>query len=335
MTNVSRRRILAGVAAGLMAASFGIAATPGTATAATGQSIRLCAMRPLPFPADAYRATADAVDPTGRFIAGSGRRNTAGGATEPLLLVWDEGQLTTVASPLVEEIAGVNADGAVIGNGWVNGVSQPWRYRAGQLESLPTGTFSYVGVSAINGSGNIVGSGYTPTGEQVALLWPAARPGTVEVLDAPANAAARDITDDGTIVGSAGDFGAWTGWVRTPAGEIQPLTLAGATGSQVDAASGRYVIGRVNLGEPNQVRVRWDLVKGTSVTLDPRFAVLSDVNQHGVVVGGDRISRGASSVVLPGGGTGITIGARAIADNGTVVGFHNSTRVTAVRWTGC
>lgn len=54
-----------------------------------------------------------------------------------------------------------------------------------------------------------------------------------------------------------------------------------------------------------------------------------------MVVGGDRVSRGASFVVLPGGGTGITIGARAIADNGTVVGFHNDTRVSPVRWTGC
>lgn len=162
MTTISRRQILAGVAAGLMTASLGVAATPGAATAATGQGIRPCALRPLAFPADAYRATADAIDPTGRFIAGSGRRHTTGGATEPLLLVWDEGRLTSVASPLVKEIADVNADGAVIGNGWVNGVSQPWRYRAGQLESLPTGTFSYVGVAAINGSGNVVGFGYSP-----------------------------------------------------------------------------------------------------------------------------------------------------------------------------
>lgn len=333
MTQIARRRILAGVAAGLLTASLGVAGTAGAATAAPGKSIRLCALRPLAYPVDSYRASADAIDPTGRYIAGSGLRTT-GGVNQPLLLIWDGGRLTTVESPIVEFVVDVNTEGVVIGNGWEDG-SRPWRYHAGQVETLPVGEFRYVDLAAINGSGDIVGSGYDSNDVQVALRWPASRPGTVEVLDVPADASAQDITEDGTIIGTAGSFTDPTGWVRTPAGEVRPLTVPGAQASRLDAASGRYAIGRVDLGGPNEVKVRWDLTSDAGVDLDPRFEWLTDVNRHGVVVGGNRISRGASSVILPGGGTGVAIGARAISDNGIVVGFHNGTRVSPVRWTGC
>ncbi|SCG56635.1 hypothetical protein GA0070609_3181 [Micromonospora echinaurantiaca] len=332
MTNVSRRGILASVAAGLMAASLGVAATPGAATAASGQSIRLCALRPLAYPADSYRASADAIDPTGRYIAGSGLRTT-GGVNQPLLLVWDGGRLTTIESSIADTVVDVNSSGVVVGNGWENSIGRPWRYHAGRVEFLPVVPSYGIWVTGINGAGDIVGYGTSATtNESFPLRWPAARPGTVEVLDAPTTGQTDGITEDGTIVGTAGSFTEPTGWLRAPAGEVRELTVPGAQSARVLGASGRYAFGWVNLGGPNTVKVRWDLTSGASAGLDPRFEWLTDVNRHGVVVGGNRISRGASSVVLTG---GVSVGANAISDNGIVVGFHRGTRVSPVRWTGC
>ncbi|MGB2569936.1 hypothetical protein ACPFP2_16005 [Micromonospora citrea] len=169
------------------------------------------------------------------------------------------------------------------------------------------------------------------------LRWPAARPGTVEVLEAPAEAVPAGITRNGTIVGSAGDFAEWTGWVRYPDGRVEDLTVPGARSSVVHAAEGHWAVGRVDLGEPNSVRVRWDLRDRSWSRLADELPWVTDVNARGVVVGGDRVVRGGDSRILPGGGGGrIGVGARAIADTGTIVGFRNDDgRVTPVRWTGC
>ncbi|PWU50335.1 hypothetical protein DLJ47_24330 [Micromonospora sp. S4605] len=335
MTQIARRRILAGVAAGLLTASLGVAGTAGAATAATGKSIRLCTLRPLAYPADSYRASADAIDPTGRYIAGSGLRTT-GGVNQPLLLIWDGGRLTTIESSIADTVVDVNSSGVVVGNGWENSIGRPWRYHAGRVEFLPVVPSDGIWVTGINGAGDIVGYGASPmTSESFPLRWPAARPGTVEVLDAPSTGQTDGITEDGTIVGTAGSFTTPTGWVRTPAGEVRELTVPGARSARVLGAGGRYAIGWVDLGGPNTVNVRWDHTSGASVGLDPRFDWLTDVNRHGVVVGSNRISRGTSSVVLPGGGTGVSVGANAISDNGIVVGFQRGTRISPVRWTGC
>ncbi|MDO3704374.1 hypothetical protein Q3W71_22175 [Micromonospora sp. C28SCA-DRY-2] len=335
MTQIARRRILAGVAAGLLTAALGVASTPGAATADPGRSIRLCALRPLAYPADSYRASADAIDPSGRYIAGSGLRTT-GGVNQRLLLVWDGGRLTTVESAITDTVVDVNSSGVVVGNGWENSIGRPWRYQAGRVEFLPVVPSYGIWVTGINGAGDIIGYGTSATtNESFPLLWPAARPGTVEVLDAPATGQTDGITEDGTIVGTGGSFTEPTGWVRTPDGEVRELTVPGARSARVLGAGGRYAIGWVDLGGPNTVKVRWDLTSGASIGIDPRFEWLTDVNRHGVVVGGDRISRGTGSVVLPGGGTGVGIGATAISDNGIVVGFQNGTRISPVRWTGC
>ncbi|GAB3959853.1 hypothetical protein [Micromonospora vulcania] len=335
MTRSARRRILAGTAAGLLATSLGVAVS-ATASAAPGATAIACTISTLPYPTDTYRAEANAVDPTGRFVAGAALRVSDSG-NQSLLLLWDRDQLTTIESSIVGDVADVNADGVVIGNGWADtGIGQPWRYRDGRVELLPVVPSTGIAVTAINENGDIVGYGSDIVpGAWVALRWPAARPGTVEVLDAPANAMPSGITANGTIVGSAGDFGAWTGWVRRPNGRIAPLTAPGAEWTMVGAAAGRWAIGQVGLGGTSPVKVRWDLRDGSYTTLDQQLAGLGDVNTKGVVVGGDRVVRGSTSRVLPGGGERVTIGARSIADTGTIVGFRNADRVTPVRWTGC
>ncbi|WP_433552642.1 hypothetical protein ACQP08_03880 [Micromonospora zamorensis] len=338
MNRSTRRRMLAATATGLLATSLGVAVS-GTATAAPGgTALRACKISTLPYPTDTYRADANVVDPTGRYVAGTALRV---GETDNqyLLLFWDGQQVTEVESQGMSTPADINADGVVIGNGWAeSGYGQPWIYRDGKLEQLPVLPSTGIFVSAINDAGDIVGYGSDVVpGQFVALRWPAARPGTVEVLDAPVDAQASGITDNGTIVGSAGPFGDWNSWVRRPNGRIDALTVPGADWSLVNAAAGRWAIGQVWLGGTTSTSVRWDLRKGSYTKLDPEISGSTDVNVKGVVVGGDRVGRGSTSRVLPGGGEGVGVGARSISDTGTIVGFRNvfADRLTPVRWTGC
>ncbi|MEV4655241.1 hypothetical protein [Micromonospora sp. NPDC049301] len=335
MTHIARRRMIAGVAAGLLATAVGAAVSGPATAAAGGAALRACTIGTLPFPADTYRAEANAIDPTGRFVAGAALRVGDSG-NQSLLLVWDRERLTSIESSIVADVVDVNARGVVVGNGWTDGIGRPWRYRDGRIEQLPVVPSGGIFVTAVNRAGDIVGHGSdADTGQNFGLRWPAARPGTVEVLDAPANATPQGITQDGTIVGTAGDWGNWTGWVRRPDGRIDALTAPGARTTSVYAAEGHWAIGQVDLGDTSSLKVRWDLRDGSHTALDQRLEWLEDVNDRGVVVGGDRVVRGTTSRVLPGGGERVTIGARSVSATGTIVGFRNADRVTPVRWTGC
>ncbi|MEU7750975.1 hypothetical protein AB0B57_27350 [Micromonospora sp. NPDC049101] len=334
MTHTARRTLAGVTAAGLLAASLGVAVSAPATAAPRPATFNTCKISTLPYPTDTYRADANVIDPTGRYVAGTALRKVGTG-NQYLLLLWDGNRLTEVEAPSMATPADVNADGVVIGNGW-GGDGQPWRYRNGKVELLPVVPSSTgVSVTAINAAGDIVGSGNdADTGEFFAVRWPATRPGTVEVLDAPANAQPTGITANGTIVGFAGEFAAWTSWVRRPNGRFDALTVPGAQTAQVNTAAGHWAIGNVDLNG-SWDKVRWNLRDGSYTMLDPQLQWLGDVNAKGVVVGGDRVARGAISRVLPGGGDRVTIGARSISDTGTIVGFRNAERVTPVRWTGC
>ncbi|MEU8181737.1 hypothetical protein AB0B86_13325 [Micromonospora sp. NPDC049047] len=337
MTHTTRRTLAGISAAGLLATVLGVAASSPATAAPRAAALGTCKISTLPYPTDTYRAGASVIDPSGRFIAGDGLRETEDG-NQYLLLFWDGDRLTEVEAPSMATPADVNADGVVIGNGWGEGVNgQPWRYRNGKVEQLPVvPSTTGISVTAINKAGDIVGFGTdVVTDEYFVLRWPAARPGTVEVLDAPANARPEGITANGTIVGSAGDFGYWTSWVRRPNGRYDALTVPGAQMSYVSAAAGHWAIGHVDLPDSIWVPVRWNLRDGSYTTLDPQSPLLEDVNAKGVVVGADRVVRGATSRVLPGGSDEVGIGARSISDTGTIVGFRNGERLTPVRWTGC
>ncbi|MEU5785590.1 hypothetical protein [Micromonospora lupini] len=335
MTYTARHRMLAGTAAGLLAASLGVAVSATATAAPRTATASACTISTLPYPADTYRAEANAIDPSGRFVAGAALR-VGESDNQYLLLVWDGQQVTAIETANGLDPVDVNESGVVIGNGWAeNGVGRPWVYRNGQFELLPVLTSAGTFVSAINKAGDIVGYGYDiAAGEYVALLWPAARPGTVEVVNAPANALPTGITANGTIVGYAGLFGDETGWLRRPTGRVKPLAVPGGGSTIVNAAAGHWAIGQVWLGGSSPAKVRWDLRDGSYTTLDSELG-LDDVNTKGVVVGGDRVGRGSTSQVLPGGGVRINIGARSISDTGAIVGFRNADRVTPVRWTGC
>ncbi|SCG36390.1 hypothetical protein GA0070623_0198 [Micromonospora rifamycinica] len=307
------------------------AAAASPATVVRGQPGSACTVRPLAYPPDVYRADAEAIDPTGRFIAGTALRVEDTGNQE-LLLFWDRDRLTTLESPLLSSVADVNSSGVVVGNGWIDAQGRPWTYRDGVFTPLPVPPSRSAGATAINEAGDIIGvAEETATGNRRPLRWPAARPGTVETLDVPrTDPLPVAITQDGTIVGNGGDFARETAWVRRPDGRVADLTVPDARSTLVDSAAGHWAVGRAYLDGGYGINVRWDLRDRSWSRLADALELVTDVNAHGVVVGGDRIARGGTSRVLPGG-----TGGRAIADTGVVVGFRNDGRVIPMRWTGC
>lgn len=233
MTRTVRSRVLAGIAVGALAATLGL---PGVAAAATThRTASVCALHPLPLPADMVGRAVE-VDPTGRFVAGLGYRIT-GDVWQPLMLlwtvpplhprpgVWNEPRLTVVPTAVDHIPSSINRYGVVVGSASVDNVYRPWRYSNGHFEWLPAPTtVSGTWAVAINSRGDVVGYGAVEETETtIPLLWPADRPGTVEVIDSPPVTGAEEILDDGTIVGTAGGFG----WVRHPDGNDRPAHRSG------------------------------------------------------------------------------------------------------------
>lgn len=344
MTRFVRNKFLVGLTAGVLTATLGL---PGAATAEPKRrTVPVCALRPLPLPADMIgRATA--VDPTGRFIAGIGYRFDGDDWQALLLLwagtpqrpgpgVWNEPRLTVVALGALQQVETINRYGVSVGNAFVDNVYRPWRYRDGRLEWLPVlPTVSNTWALGINSRGDIVGQGAVEETEtSLPLLWPADRPGTVEVIDAPSNASAREILDDGTIIGSAGS----SGWVRHPDATTGLLTAPGARWSGVTAAQGNWAVGRIGTGsvDEDSILVRWDLRTGVASAVHPALVSTQDVNSRGTVLGDRAVDHGDRLVALGGAIPDVQAPfAWEIADDGLVVGSVNGPRLRPARWINC
>ncbi|MFY1675211.1 twin-arginine translocation signal domain-containing protein [Plantactinospora sp. WMMB334] len=348
MIEISRRNLLRGVAvttaAVALTSGYAVAAyatSPPARPAPAGPAAPggACTMRTLPVPADTYRSDVTAMDPSGRFVLGSAIVRQATD-THPVLL-WDRGRLTSFDPPVPGgSPVDVNRHGVAVGNGPRDVLSPPWRYRAGRGELLPVlDPADDTTVVAVNSGGDIVGMGLTPTNRRYGLLWPAGRPGTVRVIDTPSPySTITGLTDDGTVVGRT-DGIETTSWLRTPAGVLRPLTGPdGEAWVTVRAASGRWAVGQGLQGGAN-AGLRWNLRTGRYTVLDPQLGYdQTDVNGRGTVLGGSLIQRGDTVLTLPSPAPDHVVGGRAIADNGTVAGFHNPRvpdGVRAVLWTGC
>ncbi|MGC5380374.1 hypothetical protein ACPXB1_18060 [Micromonospora sp. DT68] len=344
MTRTVRSRVLAGMAVGALTATLGL---PGVAAAATTpRTASVCALHPLPLPADMVGRAVE-VDPTGRFVAGLGYRITDDG-WQPLLLlwtvpplhprpgVWNEPRLTVVPMAAELSLGGINRYGVVVGTAYVDNVHRPWRYSNGHLEWLPAPTtVSGTWPRGINSRGDIIGQGAVEETETtLPLLWPVDRPGTVEVIDSPPVTAAQEIFDDGTIVGTAGDFG----WVRHPDGTTDRLTAPGARWSGVWAAQGTWAVGRIGSSDDREdgTWVRWDLRTGVANAVNLERGTTEDVNARGAVLTGYTVIHGDRLVTLDGAVPDVRlIFGWAIADNGLVVGSTNDSRLRPASWTDC
>ncbi|MBM7085872.1 hypothetical protein ACN267_11280 [Micromonospora sp. WMMD734] len=335
------QRVFAGAAVGLLTAAL---ALPGSAAAGPRRdSIGYCALRPLPLPAGLTHGEAQAVDPTGRFVAGIGTRITDG-VWEQLLLIWQGNRVTAVDTPLAGEVTGINPAGVVIGNGAMSATYRPWRYQDGQLTELPVpGTVSNVWAEGINARGDIVGRGSVDAAEtQVPLRWPADRPGTVETVAPLTDAVANAVLDDGSVVGtSVGPDGppSYAGWVRRPDGSIRWLSVPGKPRAWASVGRGDWAAGGVDdtPEEGDGTPQRWNLRTGAATPVHPAVGWrIYGVTASGVVLGESAVGHGDRVTPLPGAGNTIRfVRAGAIADNGTVVGWTVGDRLTPVRWTGC
>jgi hypothetical protein len=340
MTRISRNSFLAGLTVGVLVATLGL---PGVATAGPqARTVSACTLRPLPLPAD-LNGDARAVDPTGRFIVGTGYR-VDGEDRQPLLLlwatrpgVWNQPRLTVVEFQTEPQVYSINRFGVAIGTAYVGDVYRPWRYVQGRLEWLPVPpVVANVTAHSINARGDIVGAGaIEETETSLPLLWPADRPGTVEVIDTPPGSGVVEIFDDGTIVGGTGV----SGWVRHPDGRTVRLTVPGARWAWVHAARGNWAIGRFGTGSEDEdsTGVRWDLRTGVATAVHPALGLPNDVNSQGAVLGTRAVDHGDRLVTLPGAIPDVQSNfAEEIADDGLIVGGISSiARRLPVRWTDC
>lgn len=132
------------------------------------------------------------------------------------------------------ELRDVNSSGVAVGQTYVDGdIANAVVHRGGRFEYLPKppGT-TRVRAIGINDAGDIVGAATTFVDDVQTLLWPAAQPGTVRLINPDAGhydyAAPIDIDEQGRILVQAGALGSYEGFVRQTDGtfsRIQGLSV--------------------------------------------------------------------------------------------------------------
>ncbi|GID26873.1 hypothetical protein [Paractinoplanes brasiliensis] len=189
-----------------------------------------CRSTPLPVPKGAKEATAEGVDPTGRYIIGHDSKGQ-----DFLPILWTDGVPQRL--PQVEDsvqLTTVNASGVVAGLATSDNEEYAFRYENGQYTRLktPPGQWTIYPWPTMNAAGDIVinaePKGNSGGKDSIALYWKA---GTTEAvtLPLPTEANVYDITDDGLIVGGK--------YVKGEAREAYAWDLSGK-GTKLDTPSG-------------------------------------------------------------------------------------------------
>ncbi|MDR7274829.1 hypothetical protein [Catenuloplanes atrovinosus] len=197
------------IAAAGIAGAVALAAAPAVAAPA-GSAATTCRISYLPVPdgGDAYRTGIEGGDVTGRYAVGSVEID---GRTEQVL--WTNGVAGVPSLPFGEgKLVDVNSSGVAVGYGFtMNGTAIPvaWSRTTG-LRELTVPEEGWSGqAAAINSRGDVAGTVYDPAdydNTQVAVVWPADAPGTVEVMPADGPHWAADLDEDGTVVAHLGSY---------------------------------------------------------------------------------------------------------------------------------
>jgi uncharacterized membrane protein len=292
----------------------------------------------LPLPDGRKMALVTGADPSGRFLLGrtypipvsSGDYN---------VVVWDKRTPTIVPiRGMDQELNDINTSGVAVGLSYGDSGTTAWLYRRGKVSKLPGGDGAEAW--AINEANTVVGAR-----NRKPVIWRSLDQAPVE-LPLPEGATAgeaRDIDEDGTIVGSVGmGYVVDRPYVWLPDGSGHPLALPDSGPQAGNAFSIRN--GWVN-GVLGASGVRWDLRTG-----DPRVFLQFQIranraNRYGWQVGPDLQGRGlflsdAGPVVLPdlalhkaGESTNLPT---TISDDGRVIGGQADDRagvIRAVVWT--
>jgi hypothetical protein len=331
---VRRRRTLQAAGAVALATGVLLAMPPvlarhggGWAPSAAMSTVR-CPVRVLPLPPGADSVSADAVDPSGRYILGNEDAGSAGpgnGFAKMRPVLWTDGHPQVL--PLITKTAqatAVNASGVVVALAAVNG-TQEWdailRYTDARPTRLipPPGEWLFNGIVKINTAGDTLVSANSRTepGRRAAVfLWPAGSTTGIK-LPLPAGAAGFDLTDDGTIIGDimSDDLQKFTAYAWDRKGNGRKLAVPAGQYSEAFAARGEWATGNLR---PSGV-ARWNLRTGALTVLDDVQGIPNAINVDGWIVAGAAVYRDDAPVKLApvGKATGYPI---AIADNGTVVG---------------
>ncbi|KUL32643.1 hypothetical protein [Actinoplanes awajinensis] len=282
-----------------------------------------CRPRTLPVPDGITDMEAESVDPTGRYIVGNA---TVKHVFRPVL--WTDGVPRLLPVPVGSvQVTGVNASGVVVGlvNDGAGGGSV-FRFEDGQYTVLgmPAGNWSPYPGAMINTAGDVLVNAEPATaGENngkgtIVLLWKAGATTPVR-LPLPAGATVDDLADDGTMVGGLYRDGAGVAGYRwDQRGGARKLSAPAGKVTLASASRGDWVTGSVwGQGEA----ARWNLRTGEFRQFPQRFGPGIAVNDDGwVVTQQGALIRDGAVADLPVGGGGRTAKARALTDDGLVVG---------------
>ena len=318
----------AGPSAAPDVASKGAPPSPSTAPpTAPPAAAKICAAHPLPLPAGATGAKAQAVDPTGRYIGGQ----TTG--KKPRAVLWTDGVPTFL--PISEdwvEISGINEHGVAVGMAMDNAgkIEYVFRYangKATKLKNVPGYSHAYP-VPAINAAGDIVINAETKNSvegaDSIAMIWKA---GTITAQRLPTRITDNvyAITDDGTVVGGHyGSDGAESAAAWSQSGHETRLDRPAGTRTVAYAARGDWAAGGAwsTVEGSNAVggTPLWNLRTG-AVKLVPG-GVANAINASGLVLSENSqlYQDGAPPRQLAAPASGYRNFASGVADTGLVVG---------------
>ncbi|MEU7760360.1 hypothetical protein [Micromonospora aurantiaca (nom. illeg.)] len=179
-----------------------------------------CTSEQYDTPDEAYFPSLGAVDPSGRFLAGtSSAEDWRKTGFRTYLVIWDRGKasLVELSRAFQATVTAINSAGVAVGNRW-DGVSRPdvpWVYRDGQVRNLPLPEgYRDVRPVSVDAAGEILGVAGGNGEKAVLVRW-----------DAAAQTPPRVVTDP---------FGAFLGWAPdgtvtesvTPAGETAAVRIS-------------------------------------------------------------------------------------------------------------
>lgn len=296
-------------------------------------------MVPLPVPTGATASSVTGGDPTGRYLVGTADLpdTTAG-------LVWRNGRFTRIDASSVPHAQmfydDVNRDGVVVGERMTDFSSfhrDAFLYRDGRFTLLPApNPGDETEAVAINSRGDVLGNSFSDGAWRI-VVWPADSPGTVRVLTMPdgrpATALARDIDEDGTVVGTLAPFPPGTAYVWPADGTPHALPIpADSAGGGAVAIRLGMVAGSVLVPDPSDPSVQrsrptvWNLNTG-GVTLhhEAPGGVLS-INRDGTI--------GTAGAVVHADGRVVQVGGvvEVLTDRGGAAGTTEPFGGIAVRW---
>jgi hypothetical protein len=289
---------------------------PGTAAAAAGWQ-----QKDLPIPSgyEGGYFSVSTTDGKGDF---AGSLYQADGVIEDDMVLWTAGGATVVRSPAhclhtwpVDE----NPSGriAITASGCTYG-DQAFAYDRGGFHELTSPDYTHVSAIAVNPAGDVLGNGWTtdPNQPEATLVWPHGTTSAPTVIpNTEPGMKAVDIDDDGAVLFQLANHPAvLRGTNLIPYAAPSSYDIGEAT-----AIRHGVVVGRAYQADYTGSAAFW-WPAATSPKALPGATQATDINASGLVVGEEmtwKNGKSAGALPNPYGGTG---NARAVGDDGTVVG---------------